>query len=302
MPCSETERPRFTASSRSWMLWAWEPVKCWSRLPKAAGGTIRRSTETPLWVCARTPLSPGLPAAAISAWSARNSASVLALVGGGDQVDVLAGLGPAADRAGDLDPVGAGVLAQRGGELLGDRPHGREQQAPRPLSRLAQPLERGEHVLLGLRPEPFDVAELLVFGRLLQVLQRGDLQFVPEQARGFRPDPGDAGHFDQGRPGISPSASPRPGFRRSRAGRRSFPPGSCRRRGSRSRARRGPAPRPRPGFRGSPWPRSSRRGRGSGPRRRARRGPRVPRGRRRSRRWSPPQVNAPFSNLPVSSL
>ena len=57
------------------MLWAWEPVKCWSRLPKAAGGTIRRSTEMPLWVCARRPLSLGLPAAATSAWPARNSAS-----------------------------------------------------------------------------------------------------------------------------------------------------------------------------------------------------------------------------------
>ncbi len=75
IPCSETERPRATASSRSCTLWAWEPVKCWSRLPKAAGGTIRRSTEMPLWVWARTPLGPGLPAAAISGWPARCSAS-----------------------------------------------------------------------------------------------------------------------------------------------------------------------------------------------------------------------------------
>ena len=181
------------------MLWAWEPVKCWSRLPNSCGGTIRRSTETPLWVCALTPFFPGLPAAAISGWPARCSAQLLALVGGRDQVDVLAGLGPAADRARHLDPVGARVLAQRLGQLLGDRPHGREQQAPRPLPRLADPLERGEHVFLGLRAEAFDVAEPLVFGRLFQLLEVRDLQFVPEQARGFRADPGDPRHLDQGR-------------------------------------------------------------------------------------------------------
>ena len=43
------------------------------------------------------------------------------LLGGGDQVDVLAGLGPAPHRAGDLDPVGGGMLAQGGGQGLGDR-------------------------------------------------------------------------------------------------------------------------------------------------------------------------------------
>ena len=122
---------------------------------------------------------------------------LLALVGGRDQVDVLAGLGPAADRAGDLDPVGAGVLAQRLGELLGDRPHGREQQATRSRPRLAEALERGEHALLGFRPEPFDLADLLFLGGFFEVLQRGDLQLLPEQARGFRPDPGDPRHFHQ---------------------------------------------------------------------------------------------------------
>ena len=51
----DTWKPRFTASVRSASLCCFEPVKCWSRLPKFSGGTIRRSTATPLCVTARTP-------------------------------------------------------------------------------------------------------------------------------------------------------------------------------------------------------------------------------------------------------
>ena len=162
MPCSETERPRPTASSRSWTLWALEPVKCCSRLPKASGGTIRRSTEIAVvGLARRTPLGPGLPAAAISGCAARCSASARRVLGGGDQVDVLAGLGPAPRRARDLDPVRGRVLAQRLRQLLGDGQHLREQQPPAALARLAEPLERGEDVLLGLRAEALQLADLL---------------------------------------------------------------------------------------------------------------------------------------------
>ena len=64
------------------------------------------------------------------------------LLGGGDQVDVLAGLGPAPHRAGDLDPVGGGVLAQGGGQRLGDGPRLGEQDAGARSGRLlAEPLE-----------------------------------------------------------------------------------------------------------------------------------------------------------------
>ena len=49
-PYSLTCRPRRTASVRSASLCLPEPVKCWSRLPKASSGTIRRSTGRPLWV------------------------------------------------------------------------------------------------------------------------------------------------------------------------------------------------------------------------------------------------------------
>ena len=94
------------------------------------------------------------------------------LLGGGDQVDVLAGLGPAPDRAGDLDPVGGRVLAQRRGQLLGDRPRLREQDAalgPSPGSPSRSSEARTFSSTFG--PSPLTLADLLALGRLLEVLE-----------------------------------------------------------------------------------------------------------------------------------
>ena len=181
------------------MLWAWEPVKCWSRLPKAAGGTIRRSTEMPLWVCARRPLSLGLPAAATSAWPARNSASSF-----GSSAVAMMSMSLLVSAQRRTEPAtstrcapGCSRRAAASSSAIGRTVESRRRPGPSPGS--ADALERGEHVHLGFRPEAFDVADLLLFRRFLQVLERGDLQFLPEQARGFRPDPGDPRHLDQGR-------------------------------------------------------------------------------------------------------
>ncbi len=121
------------------------------------------------------------------------------LLGGGDQVDVLAGLGPAPDRAGDLDLVGRRVLAQRRRQLLGDRLHLREQQPAGALAGLADALQRGEDVLLRLGAEPFEVADLFSLGRRLEVVHRGDVELFEEPPGGFRTDAGDPGDLDQGR-------------------------------------------------------------------------------------------------------
>ena len=263
MPCSETERPRATASSRSCTLWALEPVKCWSRLPKAAGGDDPQVDRDRRCGSGRGRRSgPGCRRAAISGWAARCSASALRLLGGGDQVDVLAGLGPAPDRAGDLDPVGGGVLAQRRRQLLGDRPDLGEQQAAGALAGLAEPLQRGEDVLLDLRAEPLDLADLFAPPPPPSGPPAWRSELVEEPARGFRAERRGPGSPRSASAGTSPSASPRRGSRRSPAARRSFPPASCRRRGSRSPGRRRPARRPRPGSRGSPWRRCCRRARG----------------------------------------
>ena len=48
MPYSLTWSPRLTAAVRSASLCLPEPVKCWSRLPKASSGTMRRSTGRPV--------------------------------------------------------------------------------------------------------------------------------------------------------------------------------------------------------------------------------------------------------------
>ena len=75
----------------------------------------------------------------------------------------------------------------------------RAARGPAPSSGLAEPLERGEDVLLDLRAEALDVADLLVLGRLLQVLEGGDVELVVEAPRGFRAEAGDPRHLDQGR-------------------------------------------------------------------------------------------------------
>ena len=122
------------------------------------------------------------------------------LVGGGDQVDVLAGLGPAPGRAGDLDPVGGRVLAQRRRQLLGDRAHlGEQQPAGARVLVVAEPLQLGQHPFLDLRPEPLELADLLRLGGGLEVLDRRHPELVEEAPGGFGPEAGDPGHLDQGR-------------------------------------------------------------------------------------------------------
>ena len=119
------------------------------------------------------------------------------LAGGGDQVDVVAGLGSTPGRAGDLDRVAGGVGAKVVRELLGHRQHLGEQQplGGRPVGELAQ---RRQHVLLGLRPEALELADPLLLGGGAQLLEARDAQLVVEAARRLRAHSGDHGHLDQG--------------------------------------------------------------------------------------------------------
>ena len=120
----------------------------------------------------------------------------LGVAGGRDQIDVLAGLGASAGRPRDLDRVGGRMRAQGARELLGDRQHLGEQQAlRRPL--LAELRQRREHVLLRLRPESLEAANLLALRGLAQVVEAGDAELVVELAHGLRAEAGDPGHLDQ---------------------------------------------------------------------------------------------------------
>ena len=153
IPCSETERPRATASSRSCTLWALEPVKCCSRLPKAAGGDDPQVDRDAV---------VGLRADAVGAGGA----------GGGDQRVVGEVLGerrraPRRWRSGRCPcrsrPSAGPSRRPRPGWRAGcsrsaaasSSAIGRTFESssrPRPGSPvLAEPLERGEHVLLDLR-------------------------------------------------------------------------------------------------------------------------------------------------------
>ena len=66
IPYSDTCSPRLTASVRSASLCCFDPVKCWSRLPYASGGTMRRSTGMPLCVTPRAPATVGAEHSPIS--------------------------------------------------------------------------------------------------------------------------------------------------------------------------------------------------------------------------------------------
>ena len=99
-------------------------------------------------------------------------------------------------RAGDLDALGAGHGAQRVDDLLGDRLRAREQHARR-----GRPVEAGgellEQLLLDLRAEAAQPAQLLLLGGRAQRLERVDPELVVEPARALRTEPRQVHHRDQ---------------------------------------------------------------------------------------------------------
>ena len=104
----------------------------------------------------------------------------------GDDVDVLGAVAEPAQRARDLHPVGRRVIAQRAGDLLGDRQRAGEQDARRRAAALLVVGERAQQVLLDLGAEPAQLADLTRLGDLAQLLQRVDVQLVIEQPRALR--------------------------------------------------------------------------------------------------------------------
>jgi hypothetical protein len=122
-------------------LWAWRAGEVLQQVAEGLGGDDPQVDRDPVVGLGAHAVGARLAGGGDQRWR-RGARRAPRLLGGGDQVDVLAGLGPAPRRAGDLDPVGGRVLAQRGGELLGDRPHLREQQRGRALAGLAEALQR----------------------------------------------------------------------------------------------------------------------------------------------------------------
>ena len=116
--------------------------------------------------------------------------------GGGDDVEVLDGVGQAPRRAGELDAVGGRVRAQRLDDPVADLQRLVEQHAR--LRRLADAgRERLEHGLLELRPEAAHVAQLLGLGGRAQALERVDAELVVELAGALGAEAGQARQVDE---------------------------------------------------------------------------------------------------------
>ncbi len=299
-PGGVVERPRtrsragrgLTASVRSASLCCFEPVRCWSRLPKFSGGTMRRSIAMPLWVTARAPASPDECASPISGSVQNASASAAGVGRGGDEVEVLAGLGHPARAAGDLHPLGGRVLAQRVAERLGDRAAPCERSSRGLRARPSAPAveRRRARSPRPWRRSPATSAELLRPRRPAAASSSEAMPELVEQLRARFLGPSPGMRVTSTRPGgnlalslsadgispVSSSASifsaivlPMPGELGARP---------C---AGQLLDRRRPS-------RGSPWPRCGRRAPGARSRRRARRGRPARRRRRRSRRSALP--------------
>ena len=89
------------------------------------------------------------------------------------------------------------MLAQLPCQLLGDRPRRRQQDPAACLAGLAEAREAGEDVLLDLRAEALQPADLLRLRRLLEVVEGGDPELLEEAAGGLGAEPRHAGDLDQ---------------------------------------------------------------------------------------------------------
>ena len=147
----------------------------------------------------------------------------------GDDVEVLDRVGLAAQRAGHLDALGGRVGAQRADDLLGDVLRAREQDARRraALGRLG---ERLEQLLLDLRAEAAQLADLLLLGGGAQRVERVDAELVVEPPRALGAEARQVHDRDQPGRELVAQLLRRPGCRPSRRARGSSPRASCRRR------------------------------------------------------------------------
>ena len=230
-----------TAFSRSSTLWRFEPVKCWSRFPYESGGTTRRSKTSP---SCETTVAFVFPCALTSETQVsfvKYSVSGGRVGGGGDDVEVLDGLGAPPDRSGLGDLVARRVLAQHLDDRLdgGQRP-GEERAL---LPRLRRLLQRLEDPLLGLGAEPRQRPELLGLRCLAQVLHGRDPEVLPDPAGGLRAQGREPEETRRRRPGPAPCAWSAPRSRRTRRSGRSSTRSSSRFPAGSSPRRRAPARR-----------------------------------------------------------
>ena len=120
------------------------------------------------------------------------------VVGRRDQVEVLAGLGPAPGRTRDLDPVRHPETEEVRADLLCDREDVREEEALADAV-LGDALQRGEDALLFLRAESAHPGDPALLCGLLQLGEVLDAELVVDPAGCLRPEAGHPRHLHQGR-------------------------------------------------------------------------------------------------------
>ena len=116
------------------------------------------------------------------------------VAGRGDDVEVSHLLLEAAHAARLAHLVGRGMLAKNGD----DSPHRRQRATEQRLllDLLPRRRKRAQDVLLGLRAETGERAQLLGLGGLFQVLDRRDVQLLPDAPGGLRSEAGEAHELD----------------------------------------------------------------------------------------------------------
>ena len=122
--------------------------------------------------------------------------------GGGDDVEVLDAVGHPPRRAGQLHPVGGGMLAQGGDQLLTHVERAPELDPSRtalaPVAGRRLGCQRGgQEALLGLGAEPLELADLPGLGRRAQRRQRVDRELFVEPPRPLGPEPGQPRDLEQ---------------------------------------------------------------------------------------------------------
>ena len=152
----------------------------------------------PLWVVIRAPPSPADPLVAARGCSSRARASAAGIHRGGDQVDVVTGLGlrraePATSTA-SLAGWARRSAARR--SATGSTSERRSRSAG-PLS--ANSVECLENVLLELRAKALEPADPLILGRGSELLEARHPELVVEAPRRLRPNAGNPRDLDQGR-------------------------------------------------------------------------------------------------------
>jgi hypothetical protein len=88
------------------------------------------------------------------------------------------------------------VLAQRLGQLLGDRQHLAQQHSPRGAL-LAHAIDRLDHAKLEFLAEALHPPHAALGGGLAQIVEARDAELVVESARGLCPQAGEPRDFDQ---------------------------------------------------------------------------------------------------------